>query len=275
MSINPLELKTAAECCLAPDSGLNLRVIWPQSLPSTHEHMRELLKQAPSHDTLWVVGTDAQTKGVGQYQRTWSSTPGDLTLSFALPLSRVHLPGLSIRFALKLAEELTASALRVKWPNDLVYVQGCAPGGSALQKAGGVLTERAGDYVLLSIGLNLTSKPKVSFAKLDTGQTPFELALLCLCALVEESTNSLVPSRFRPFDALYDQHIELKDPFTDALISAGTAKGVASDGALLLELSKGHNRCASNPSPAASSPTKPKHLKACYTGRVHLIHSSV
>jgi BirA family biotin operon repressor/biotin-[acetyl-CoA-carboxylase] ligase len=108
-----------------------------------------------------VAVTDAQTRGRGRLNRTWSSLPGqDLTFSvllrpFLAP-SQAHL--LSLTAALAVAEVLEAlpgvrGRAGVKWPNDVLLGE---------KKVCGILLEGSMDadrlhWVVAGIGLNVNS----------------------------------------------------------------------------------------------------------------------
>ena len=121
---------------------------------------------------------ELQTAGRGRQGRTWHAERGaSLTFSLAVPLARPSLAGLSLAVGVILADALDpprgpsiarlpavegASAPRpadrrigLKWPNDLVIVDGAAP----TRKLGGILIETLGldgkRLVVLGVGLNL------------------------------------------------------------------------------------------------------------------------
>lgn len=107
-----------------------------------------------------VVVADRQSAGRGRRGRTWLSSPeGSLTFSllwrFSGPATR--LSGLSLAVGVAVAqalEELGASHVRLKWPNDVLLE---AAGGFA--KLAGILVElssdRRGTQAVIGIGLNL------------------------------------------------------------------------------------------------------------------------
>jgi BirA family transcriptional regulator, biotin operon repressor / biotin---[acetyl-CoA-carboxylase] ligase len=121
---------------------------------------------------------ELQTAGRGRQGRTWHAERGaSLTFSLAVPLARPSLAGLSLAVGVILADALDpprgpsiarlpavegASAPRpadrrigLKWPNDLVIVDGAA----RTRKLGGILIETLGldsaRLVVLGVGLNL------------------------------------------------------------------------------------------------------------------------
>jgi BirA family biotin operon repressor/biotin-[acetyl-CoA-carboxylase] ligase len=105
---------------------------------------------------LWLRA-ERQTGGRGRQGRTWQSPPGNL---YASTLVRLHAGDpapatLALVAAIALHEIACAFApgrpLTIKWPNDLLS------GGA---KLAGILLERAGDAVVIGIGVNLAHHPE-------------------------------------------------------------------------------------------------------------------
>jgi BirA family biotin operon repressor/biotin-[acetyl-CoA-carboxylase] ligase len=126
---------------------------------STSAHARRLLEQ----DALpagAVVLADRQTAGRGRRGRNWVTVPGrSLAASVLLsppPLERpTRLTVLAAVAACRALEQLGASDIRIKWPNDLMRAD---------RKIGGLLVERVGSdgrgpRYLLGIGINLELQP--------------------------------------------------------------------------------------------------------------------
>lgn len=94
-----------------------------------------------------------QSSGRGQLRRPWSSTPGNLHVSFFLRTPPAPWEGLlSLVAGHVLCEALAelGAEPRIKWPNDL-YADG--------RKVGGILVEQRGDDVVVGLGLNLVRAP--------------------------------------------------------------------------------------------------------------------
>ena len=144
-------------------------------IASTSDRARELVRSRLPLPALVVA--DRQSAGRGRQGRRWESdTPLGLWLTAAVaaaPSSSASVLPLRIGLALARTLESLVPGLRlsVKWPNDLTTSGG---------KLGGVLCERAGDAVLVGIGLNLAHSladlpsgldaPATSLL-LETGQT--------------------------------------------------------------------------------------------------------
>ena len=107
-----------------------------------------------------VVVCERQTAGRGRRGRSWLSAPGD-SLTFSL-LWRFtgppgQLAGLSLAVGVALArglENLGASGIRLKWPNDVLLER-----DGDFAKLAGILielaSERRGTQAIIGIGLNL------------------------------------------------------------------------------------------------------------------------
>lgn len=104
----------------------------------------------------WLLA-DRQTAGRGRMGRLWQSPPGNLYASGLVRL-RAGDPNaatLALVAAVALYEAVTfwaeATALQLKWPNDLL-AQGA--------KLSGILLERARDGVVIGVGVNLAHHPE-------------------------------------------------------------------------------------------------------------------
>jgi BirA family transcriptional regulator, biotin operon repressor / biotin---[acetyl-CoA-carboxylase] ligase len=128
---------------------------------STSDDARRAL-EAGDPGLLWIVA-QAQTQGRGRHGRAWDSPKGNLFASLLLvdPCEMRHaaqfgyLVGLSLHDAICDQATDVADALRLKWPNDLLF-------GRA--KVAGILLEghRAPggkSAIIVGIGVNVASAP--------------------------------------------------------------------------------------------------------------------
>ena len=104
----------------------------------------------------WLIA-DTQTAGRGRMGRAWQSQAGNL---YATGLVRLRADDpdaatLALVAAVALYDTVAlwvdAAKLRLKWPNDLL---------SDGAKLSGILLERAGDAVVIGIGVNLAHHPE-------------------------------------------------------------------------------------------------------------------
>ncbi|WP_294391744.1 biotin--[acetyl-CoA-carboxylase] ligase [uncultured Sphingomonas sp.] len=99
---------------------------------------------------------ERQTLGRGRAGRIWNSPPGNLYASTIVRLRAGEPPAPSLALVAGVALDDVASAyagcmaISLKWPNDLMT-------GSA--KIAGILLERAGEAVVIGMGVNLAEAP--------------------------------------------------------------------------------------------------------------------
>lgn len=148
----------------APPSLLNdYHLLSYDVLDSTNEEARRLASGGGAHGA--VIWAKRQTNGRGRMSRHWISSEGNLFCTFLLAphVAAPKTPELSFVAALAVAEALegiveTPSAIRCKWPNDIL----CNG-----KKLGGILLESfapsAADtprWVAVGIGVNIDSAPE-------------------------------------------------------------------------------------------------------------------
>jgi BirA family transcriptional regulator, biotin operon repressor / biotin---[acetyl-CoA-carboxylase] ligase len=104
-----------------------------------------------------VIRADCQTSGRGRRGRSWSSPKGNLYASLLLRPERPVSEAAALGFAAVTALGDVAEALlpggaevRHKWPNDLL-ING--------RKVSGILLEAQPGFLVLGIGVNITSHP--------------------------------------------------------------------------------------------------------------------
>jgi BirA family transcriptional regulator, biotin operon repressor / biotin---[acetyl-CoA-carboxylase] ligase len=173
----------ALAAALTRDGGLwrSLEVV--ESIGSTNAEL--LTRAAAGADEGTVLVAEHQEAGRGRLDRTWTSPPrAGLTVSF---LVRPDVPAarrgwLPLLTGVALAEsvgEVTGVRASLKWPNDLLALDG--------RKLAGILAEASGGAVVVGTGLNVntnadelpdtgTSLSVVTGAPVDRG--PLLLAFL-------------------------------------------------------------------------------------------------
>jgi BirA family transcriptional regulator, biotin operon repressor / biotin---[acetyl-CoA-carboxylase] ligase len=248
-------LPAAARAELEGDHAL--QVAW--SVDSTNTR---LLRQPAPGRGCAVLLAEQQSAGRGRRGRTWASPlAAHLYLSVA---RRFHgglgrLGGLGLVAAMAVAEALAEMGVpvRLKWPNDLVVAEG---DGAALRKLGGFLVEGGGEHAgpvraVVGLGLNVRM-PAAAAAAIDQpwcdlaglmDQVPdrnrLAAALLgrLLPALRRFDEIGLAPflPRHAAFDALAGREVVVDD---GGQRLAGTALGLADDGALRVGVDGGATR---------------------------------
>ncbi|WP_413818489.1 biotin--[acetyl-CoA-carboxylase] ligase [Sphingobium sp.] len=106
---------------------------------------------------LWLRA-EAQTGGRGRLDRAWESPPGNLYCSTIVrmrpgepaPATLALVAAVAVWQAVEL---VLPGRARIKWPNDIMI-------GPA--KLCGILLERAGDAIIVGIGLNIRAHPDLA-----------------------------------------------------------------------------------------------------------------
>ncbi len=238
-------------------------------LPSIDSTSTELMRRARAgraEPTLLVA--EAQTAGRGRMGRPWQSqTEGteaertgalpSLMFSLGLPLAPADWSGLSLAVGVSVAESLqpvlpapggAAPRIGLKWPNDLWLDGDRKLGGILVETASFVAPQAAGTaqsgvrYVVVGIGINLLPRPgdgmntpPASLSEVDPAlDAPAALAriaapLVATLQAFESHGFAPVQPRFARRDVLAGRDVTLSDG------QAGSARGVAADGALQVQ----------------------------------------
>ncbi len=147
MRIAPLDIP-------AVETATGWRIEHRPVATSTHD-VAALLARGGATPPLAVVA-DEQTHGRGREGRRFHSPPGGLYVSMlvAVPpgLDPAPIVAASAVAAAEALEDLGASDVRIKWPNDLRFGE---------RKVAGILLERpdGGAHALIGIGMNLDRVP--------------------------------------------------------------------------------------------------------------------
>jgi len=235
------------------------------SCPSTNTWALDHLAELRHGDCVW---TEHQTAGRGRDGRIWRSPPGVLTASFvvalgrrgearSVPITRLSLAaGLAIIHAV--SDVVDGSALRIKWPNDVLAHQ---------RKLAGILceTRETSDQVMavIGIGCNLTPRWEADGASLplavgaaapigvdELGAPPTPLDLLAgLRRYLLEAVGLLAAGTWAPLldelrsrDALRGQPLRIE---TGTGLILGQGDGLDADGALIVRTAAGLRTVAS------------------------------
>jgi BirA family biotin operon repressor/biotin-[acetyl-CoA-carboxylase] ligase len=211
-----------------------------------------LLARAPAHAVL--LAADEQSAGRGRRGRRWHSPAGaGVLFSLALPLGRPvrELAGLSIvagLAAVRALRALGAAEVGLRWPNDLL-VRGA--------KLGGILVETraqsAGCLAVVGVGVNQRAVPGLGarlrrrVAALDSLLRPLPARNTVIGAIGRELLAALRAFDDAGFEAFRADWLSLdayagrrlRVRLQDGRTVAGTAAGVAPDGALQLRTPRG------------------------------------
>lgn len=128
-----------------------------RTVDSTNREVKKALSAGEPEG--YTVVASEQKGGYGRQGRSWNSPVGGVYLSCALrPLShgvspkRLSTLSLVLSVALRRCLRRFASTekIRIKWPNDIVYVR-----GETLGKIGGISVEVIDEAVCVGIGINV------------------------------------------------------------------------------------------------------------------------
>ena len=232
---------------------LNVKFHHYFAIDSTNTQARQLAENGAREGE--IVVAEQQIRGRGRLGRNWISPPFvNLYLSVVLrpELPPAHAPQLTLTAAVAVADAVasfTPDAPAIKWPNDIL-VRG--------RKLAGILTESSVsaeriNYVILGIGVN------VNFAQALMPETIRERATsLMECAGTAVNREAFLQRLIQHLDRCYgilgESGFERIAPRWEAYFNlrekrvrvemgdealAGVAKGIDSNGALIVESERG------------------------------------
>lgn len=133
------------------------------TLDSTNVQARRLLDATERLDSSRLLVAQTQSGGMGRFGRPWASPRGGLWCTLVWPIpdgteAQGVLDGLGLRIgvavwetvALAVSRRWAESAVRIKWPNDIL-IEG--------RKVAGILTEvvRHGDQTVIVVGVGINA----------------------------------------------------------------------------------------------------------------------
>ena len=205
-----------------------------------------------------IIVTERQTAGRGRGNHAWFSTTGSLTFSLTYdfsPMEKNDVSVVALAAGISIAQVLetivgggNSNAIKLKWPND-IYLLG--------KKLGGILIESTATQpaqLVIGIGLNINNSLKTAPTDIsttgiaitdvtDTTHNLEDLLVLLLNQLDENFT--LLKSKQLDISTLWntrcmlnhsDISIAIGETDQQPLSYQGRCCGVASDGALLIEI---------------------------------------
>jgi biotin-[acetyl-CoA-carboxylase] ligase BirA-like protein len=146
-----------------------------RSVESTQDEAKRLIQKAGAccseHQTpphLAVIA-DFQSNGRGTSGRTWIASPGNLYLTYCLPMDDVPVSKLTLvplSIGVLVAEELQShmdeccsSLITVKWPNDIL-LDGKKVAGTLIENCASNHHNNHKYWLLIGVGVNLASHPQ-------------------------------------------------------------------------------------------------------------------
>ncbi len=228
---------------------LNLEIA--EQVGSTNEVLAQRARQGDVHGA--VLLAEQQTAGRGRQGKPWVSPYACnvyLTIAWQLPGGPQALAGLSLALGAAIADALAASIgcdLQLKWPNDL-YVTGRKVGGILID----IVTASSGQMtVMAGVGINV-AMPSDAAAAIEQPYTDLSTALsrpISRNRVAASVINGLAEVFGRwpssGFDA-WREAWQQRDLMRDQAVTVsgaqqldGVARGVNSEGALLVETDAG------------------------------------
>jgi len=195
----------------------------------------------------WLLAA-RQSAGRGRLGRAWQSPPGNVYTSGLVRLRAGDPPAPTLALVAAIAvfdvvARWTGAGLQLKWPNDLLV-------GDA--KIAGILLERAGDAVVIGIGVNLAHHP-VGLARPTTSLAALGIAAPDPSGFVETMADifarwlsvwrtSLGTIQGAWTERAHPVGTALSVSLPDGVSIVGTFDGLSADCALRLRLADGTAR---------------------------------
>jgi BirA family biotin operon repressor/biotin-[acetyl-CoA-carboxylase] ligase len=207
----------------------NYNLISFDKIPSTQTMAAQMIADGAAKDKT-VVMAAAQSMGRGRGRRKWVSHHGNLYASFIYRADKARRPTLSYSYAVAAAETLLSMGVpvRIKWPNDLL-----ADG----RKISGLLLEYCRDFLIVGIGINITTKPTVDLYQ--TAKTDDYVKGLTPNKIVSRLIKGFDKWRGVDFATVRERWIELAIDLDTAVSyhnKTATYCGLNEDGAMILRI---------------------------------------
>lgn|GEM_PF-879170 len=182
----------------------------------------------------FVIRSDIQTEGYGQYGRKWFSPEGGVWMTQVFDLNNPQ--GLSTFMAIPILRALKKYSNRVcvKWPNDVLLEN---------KKIAGILTEIKGNTAFVGIGVNVSNAVHEELKEIANSLEnisnikPLEF-FQELIDFEEPLIKEFITSGFSPFRQEYEENLIFMNKMVEVESKQrylGKATGVSDIGELILE----------------------------------------
>lgn len=133
----------------------NYKLISFDKIPSTQEYAHEIISNGRAADHTAILAA-TQSAGRGRHSHKWVSRPGNLYVSFIFNRAN-HDGRLAYMAGVAVATAIATYGIdaRIKWPNDILIDN---------KKVSGILIEYSGEFVVIGIGVNIKTNPRVTAA---------------------------------------------------------------------------------------------------------------
>jgi BirA family biotin operon repressor/biotin-[acetyl-CoA-carboxylase] ligase len=213
-------------------------VIHLKKVTSTMGYSRRILQYLSPP---FIVISEKQTGGHGQYNRKWESPVGGLWFTEVITLHSFDALSLviSIPILRVLKRYLSSQMVGVKWPND-IYVNG--------KKIAGILINIVGSVAFVGIGINVENSIPFSINKIATSMSYF--VNIDKCSIFKEilqEEEKIISQYLQKGFSLFVNEYNNNLIFLNRTITivaqreiTGKVQGVDGTGKLLVETSSGH-----------------------------------
>ena len=233
--------------------GIIQELLWLDETTSTNDIALQQASVHQKQSTLIVA--PLQTSGRGRGENTWLASSGALTFSLMLNIAQLQVPLIdlpchSLRMALAIHSVCQgflppASALKLKWPND-IYLNG--------KKVGGILTEHTSGQLIIGVGINVNNhlqqypediqQKAITLQEVADCELPRQEILKQIliefapCYLTDFAANIQTPlsQLWEPHSLLKDKQVTLQLPHE---IISGKCLGISDTGAIMLQTAAG------------------------------------
>jgi len=221
-------------------------------IDSTNSYLMQIPGPAPGK--ISIAATSNQTAGRGRHGKTWQSPPGSglcLSAAYTFVSHPQNLPALTLVLGVGVVEalqELGAADVEIKWPNDLVALDGKLGGilTEVHPQSSGAVTVVTGIGVNVDLGERLDSGPTSKWARRIVDMKSIcdplpgdddiaaRLTTHLLQAFVDYEATGLaaIADRWSQLDWLFGREI-IVDTLPDQVCGIGA--GIGADGALLVD----------------------------------------
>ncbi|GHU18993.1 biotin--[acetyl-CoA-carboxylase] ligase [Alphaproteobacteria bacterium] len=143
-----------------------MQIIRFNIIDSTHTYALKLIGEPETSECAIIA--DQQTNGVGRCNRKWISDRGNLFVSIVMKLpKKMDLGKISLTVACAVRDTIAhfvgdSSDLTLHWANDVYHKD---------RKISGILIAVAGEWMVISVGINVNSSPKRHVGSADNDKT--------------------------------------------------------------------------------------------------------
>lgn len=207
---------------------MEYKLILFDKIKSTQDYAIKLCNENKTELDKTIIVAKSQSSGHGRYNRHWTSPIGNLYASFIYKIDKKD-PKISYYIAVAIVFSLKKLNIesKIKWPNDILIEN---------KKVCGVLIEYVNNFIIIGIGINIKSSPK-----LIKYETTYLNKYLDKKTDLKEVLNLLIKNidnvLSKNFDYIYEKWMEfaIKDKEISYKDKIYKLLGIDKDGKLILK----------------------------------------